>query len=334
MNKDEREEIGYKDAFMSAKHVLDNYLRADQCERVWCFTDNQRQWLAEAFIKAAQEMGLKTCLTVFSKKEYTEHDLKPVTNLLQSMGNKDLVLAIFSNGIEKVLPYYQVFPALSSPRGFSGISAFIRPRCPDKALIQRLMTDLSSADKTAEKALVLNKARLLRVIGPGGTDISFEIKNYKVLPYKVTDVIRHAYLPPAEVTFGIVPGTARGQIVVDITVGEFVVKGKVIDSLGLVDQPVILNVEDGYIVRIEGGDIARRLKDCFDKVEKNAHMIVELGFGLSTGTSIGWAGADESLQNTCHFGIGNDLFYGGSNDVAMHLDVVIKSPEVEVLVER
>lgn len=320
-------------AIKSAEYSLINYLLAESIERVWCFTDKTRQWLAEAYLEAAKKLELKGNLFVFSEAEYSEQDLQPISRTLEALSENDLVLAIFSDGIERTLPYYRIFPAFSSPKGYSGYSAVIRPRYFDQALLEHLTTEPQSVEKLIKEKVSLSNQQV-RVVGTAGTDLTMQLKNKIILPYKITDKCTHAYLPPAELTFGIVPGSANGKIVVDVTVGEFVVKGKIIDPLGLVDQPVILTVENGYITQITGAEIAKGLKECFTQMKKEARLVVELGFGLSKEISpTGLIGVDESLQGTCHFGIGNNLFYGGKNQVPMHLDLVIKNPQIKILEE-
>jgi len=55
----------------------------------------------------------------------------------------------------------------------------------------------------------------------------------RILPFAADDPVRHAFLPPTEITFGFEPGTAGGEIASDVTVWEFVVCGEgIIDSVG------------------------------------------------------------------------------------------------------
>ena len=51
--------------------------------------------------------------------------------------------------------------------------------------------------------------------------------------------------------------------------------------------------------------------------------LVELGQGLSKMEPTGLIGIDESIIDTCHFGIGD------SEKCGLHLDVVISNPTLE-----
>jgi len=318
-------------AIKSARYALDHYINPVNCSRVWCFTDSGRKWLAEAFLEAASEKGLIPYLVVLTGEKYGPKDLQPLSQLVQGLTNTDLILSVFSGGIEKDLPYFKVFPNLRSPDRFLGISAVIRQRYPEETLLTHLLTSLESIETILEKTLLLNNARQVRVKGTGGTNLVCQLMKGVVLPFKIGGRNRHAFLPPSEVTFGVVPGSAQGEIVVDVTVGEFVAEGKLLDPLGLVDQPVHLQVKDGYVEKISGGETARRLSKCFARLEKNSRLLVELGFGLSQGVPTGLIGPDECLQGTFHFGIGDDSFYGKTNKAPVHLDVVCKDPLVDIL---
>ncbi len=321
-------------------NAFENYLKAKPGDRLWCFTDPTRLWLAEGFCQAAGEMGCRASLFLFSTNPYEERDIKPLEGLLRELGEDDIILAVFSEEIGKTLPYWRLFPTFKGPEGFSGRSGVIRPRWPGQTIGTALGTDPGEVEQMVRGLLALNdlpaetgEARLVRVTAPGGTDITFRPRQFKVLPFMVEGEQRHAYLPPSEAYTGIVEGSASGTVVVDVTVGEFVVKGEMVDPLGLVDEPVTLEVRDGYVTSVSGGEMARRLQACFDRYDQDYRLVVELGVGLSDGDPTGFISADECLRGTAHIGIGGDLFYGGSNKVPMHLDVVFRGAKVELVSE-
>ncbi len=103
-----------------------------------------------------------------------------------------------------------------------------------------------------------------------------------------------------------------------MTVGEFRIKGELTDVLGLVDAPVTIRLEDGFVREVSGGAMAARLKKCFAMLPDAFHFAVELGHGLSDMRPTGIIGVDESIRGTCHVGIGDGSMY--------HLDLVIADP--------
>lgn len=60
-------------------------------------------------------------------------------------------------------------------------------------------------------------------------------------------------------------------------------------------------------------------------------MLVEFGKGLSSMAPTGIIDVDESIINTCHFGIGDGVGFGIDNEASIHLDVVIHKPEIKIL---
>jgi leucyl aminopeptidase (aminopeptidase T) len=103
--------------------------------------------------------------------------------------------------------------------------------------------------------------------------------------------------------------------------------GNLLDAFGLVDNDVKLLIKDSKIIDVLGND---KLKQLLNSLEPEAMTVVELGIGLSEMTPTGIIGIDESILNTCHFGIGDGTFYGIDNSSSIHLDVVINNPCIEV----
>ena len=130
-------------------------------------------------------------------------------------------------------------------------------------------------------------------------------------------------MPPAEISEELVYDTANGIIVADITVGELRFGSELIDPLGLVDKDVVITVENGMVTDITGGNIAENLKNGLNKLSKELQVVVELGHGLSDIAPTGIIGVDESMNGTCHFGIGNHNPY--------HVDVVVGNPKITIL---
>ncbi|HOB41842.1 MAG: hypothetical protein WBL79_09970 [Bacillota bacterium] len=115
--------------------------------------------------------------------------------------------------------------------------------------------------------------------------------------------------------------SANGVIVADVTIGELVYDGKLLDALEELDAPVRFIVEEGMF--------AERLRNLLWTLPRSSRHVVELGIGLSNITPTGYIGADECIAGTCHFGIGDNRFYGGRNASPIHLDVVVDRPRIK-----
>jgi hypothetical protein len=296
--------------------------------RVWVFTDQVRRWFADCLAEAALELRCRAWVTCLAGDFFSAEDLGPVKRMLALLGPDDVVVSAFSDYSMGRIPFSAVFPNFRSPEGFRGKSAAIRAHYPDDALVQHLLTPPDSVDAVAARYLALSNAGRVRVTSGGGTDFECEIGKAILLPYKVGSGERHAFLPPAEVAFGITAGTARGLLIADITASDIVIGGKTVARLGLVDEPIRVEMSEGRISSISGGRTAETLRDWLERLGPESRLAVELGFGLSEGVPTGSGSADECLQGTFHVGFGDDSFFNKLNKAPVHLDLICRGPRV------
>ena len=221
--------------------------------------------------------------------------------------------------------YCNTFSPFIKPSGCISKYIFIRLDIPETSLLSALNTRIEKVESIIHKYQALHAGKKVRATTDKGTDITVQIDFQELLPYHARTPGGNAFLPPAEISEELVPYTANGTIVVDITVGELRFGSELIDPLGIVDKNVKIVIQNGLVVGISGGDIARRLKVGFDKLDSGLQMLVELGHGLSDLSPTGIIGVDESMNGTCHFGIGNRDPY--------HVDVVVSNPNIVILDE-
>lgn len=169
---------------------------------------------------------------------------------------------------------------------------------------------------------ILETGKEIRVTAPAGTDISFSIAGRKAYASKG---LFHAKgesgnLPTGEAFLAPVEGTANGVFVVDGSMA----------GLGLIKNANIkIEVENGFAAKISGGVIAKKLKAMLDSVGKNARNIAEFGIGTNDSAKLsGVLLEDEKVMGTIHIALGNNVSMGGSVNVPIHLDGVIKKPTV------
>ena len=193
------------------------------------------------------------------------------------------------------------------------------PTITAEALLEGLNTPWEVTEKVIEQYSNLPTDKPICIKANAGTDISLKVFEPWKIPFNTHEPGANAYLPPAEISYSVEPGTANGVIVVDVIVGELRVQADLINSFGIVDKPVSLLIQNGDIVDITGGEMAQQLKTELWKLPECCRKIVELGIGLSRMTPSGIIGIDESIAGTCHFGFGN----GSGNNAPIHLDVVV-----------
>ena len=204
-----------------------------------------------------------------------------------------------------------------------GVRIATFPGITKDVMIRGMNADYKAISKrTIKLQKILEKGKNVRVTAPAGTDISFEITGRKVIPSKG---LFHAKgesgnLPTGETFLAPIEGTSNGVFVVDGSMA----------GLGLIKNAKIkIEVENGYATKITGGVLAKKLKLMLDKVGKEARNIAEFGIGTNDSAKLsGILLEDEKVMGTIHIAVGNNVSMGGSVNVPIHLDGVVKKPTV------
>jgi leucyl aminopeptidase (aminopeptidase T) len=204
-----------------------------------------------------------------------------------------------------------------------GVRIATFPGITKEVMIRGMNADYKAISKrTVELANLLETGKQIHVTAPAGTDITFSIAGRKSYASKG---LFHASgesgnLPTGEAFLAPVEGTSNGVFVVDGSMA----------GLGLIRNANIkIEVENGYATKISGGTLAKKLKTMLDKVGKDARNIAE--FGIGTNDSARLSGVlleDEKVMGTIHIALGNNVSMGGSVNVPIHLDGVVKKPSV------
>ncbi len=120
-------------------------------------------------------------------------------------------------------------------------------------------------------------------------------------------------LPAGEGFIAPVEGNSHGTLVFD---GSFA-------GIGMLKRPIRITVESGKAVKIEGD--GGKLK----KMLNNEDNIAEMGIGTNPRAKlIGTVLEDEKVMGTVHVALGDNHNFGGTIRADVHLDGVIKSPDI------
>lgn len=250
---------------------------------------------------------------------------------LKNLDTNDMLIVGLSIDSFVYKGYNSIFSPFRKPKELVSKYVFIRLDISEKSLREGLQTDFSEYKKMLEQYSSIKEKSKLVVTSPSGTNVSFKINRFKHCSHFIDQHSDIAFLPASELEAGIELGSANGEIVVDITVGQINQYGKWRGMFGLVNSPVKLTVKESKIVRIEGDEDARKLEEILFSLEPEARILVELGKGLSNMTPTGVIGVDESIATTCHFGIGDGGCVNIDNQASIHLDVVVDNPWIKVV---
>ena len=197
------------------------------------------------------------------------------------------------------------------------------PGITKEIMIRGMNADYNSISKRSIKlAKILEKGNRIRVTAPAGTDISFDIKGMKPIASKglFHKKGESGNLPTGETYLAPVEGTANGVFAVDGSMAGF----------GLLKNANLrIEVKDGFATKISGGPIAKKLVAMLDKVGKGARNIAEFGIGTNDSAKLsGVLLEDEKVMGTIHLALGNNITMGGTFNVPIHLDGLVKKPTV------
>jgi molybdopterin converting factor small subunit len=287
--------------------------------QVYVVTDNQQFEKIQPILSSIKCKDLKVC-------NINERDFE--LSALELLERIDLVIVALSYDSFVLEGFNNLFSPFRKPQNLKSNYVFIRLDISAKSLNQGLSTDIELVKEDIKRYKSIEENTKLKVSSINGTNIIFDVNKFKTCNHYISDDSTMAFLPPSEIYAGIVLGSANGEIVVDVSVGQLYKQGQLLEQFGLVDKHVKLIVENSRIIDVLGNDT---LKDRLNQLEAEDRVLVELGVGLSDMTPTGIIGIDESIRGTCHFGIGDGQFYGIDNKSSIHLDVVIDTPVIEVV---
>jgi len=168
----------------------------------------------------------------------------------------------------------------------------------------------------------------VRVTTPRGTDVTMSIRGRAgaSTPGYVVDPGAMSSPPDIETYVSPIETSARGTVVVDGSIPY--------PTLGLLTEPVRLTVEDGRVRRVDAADerLAAEVRRVFASAGSDkAYVLAECGVGLNDLAKLsGIMLTDEGAAGTVHFGFGSNFSIGGVNEVAFHLDCVLREPTLAV----
>ncbi|MDD4745708.1 MAG: aminopeptidase, partial [Salinivirgaceae bacterium] len=153
----------------------------------------------------------------------------------------------------------------------------------------------------------------IRVVTEKGTDINMPVEGRNILPSK--GVLREkgesGNLPSGEVYLAPWEDQSNGTVVIDGSMA----------GIGIIEEPIVIEVVNGYAEKITGGRQAKQLAENLDKVGRDARAVAEFGVGTNYKAILtGHILEDEKVYGTIHIAFGNNITMGGRISVSSHLD--------------
>jgi leucyl aminopeptidase (aminopeptidase T) len=296
----------------AVKAVFEGSLKLRPSETCLIVTDTIKKDIGEAFYKHARKITRK--VKMIAIEPTSEHGAEPPFDVAETMMSYDVQILVTDRSLTHTRARREATRRGARIATMPSITEDIANRCLD--------IDYKSLKKESERIYeILRTASTVRVSAPAGTDITFKVGKGEFFGRNGGSFdFPGAYgnLPEGEVAFA--PAGGDGVFVVDMSFADH----------GLLTSPLSFRVSGGVVKDITGENSDMLIKR-LDRVGARAYKVAELGIGLNPKAIVtGNILEDEKVIGTVHIAVGNNVTFGGDNDVPIHLDGVISAPDIFV----
>ncbi len=176
--------------------------------------------------------------------------------------------------------------------------------------------------RTYRLAEMMEDGETVSIESPNGTNITMSYKGRKVLTDTgcLTEPGSFGNLPSGEVFLAPVEGSATGILVID-----WAPTHKLKSSL-------ILEIKNGMVKEIKGGDPYRNELDLLLKKDMNFRNIAELGIGTNDKAKRPDNILEsEKILGTIHIALGDNFSFGGRVRTPFHQDYIVFNPTLKTI---
>jgi len=198
-----------------------------------------------------------------------------------------------------------------------GVRCLSMPNILDPSFARIADFDIKKVARLSMKLRdILTIAKEARIQSANGTDLRIPIagNNGSADLGMVLEPGEFSNLPAGEASIMPEDGKAEGIWIVDSGMGR-----NPQDK-----ESLVLTIRDGRAARITGGRIAQSLSRRLSHYGADARIVAELGVGTNSFAKLcGSPLEDEKVLGTVHLALGNNVSFGGTNQIPIHLDGVI-----------
>jgi leucyl aminopeptidase (aminopeptidase T) len=315
---DQKVGVDEKELIRGARQLVEVNGRVTEGEPVVIVTDPKMERYATLVAEAARARGavVTTCIMPVRGQDGQE----PPEPVARAMAEARVIFSPVSISITHTRAMRSALEA--------GARAILMTAYTDEILTSPalLETDFEAQAAVCHKiGDAFTRGSQLRLTSPKGTDLTFSMEGRiaNVLT-NLPDPGQLAPVPDIEVNVVPVTGSANGHLIADASVPYL--------GIGILEEPVVCTMEDGYITRMEGGPEADRLRVYLSSFgDRNCFNVAELGVGLNPNARLtGEMLEDEGVLGTIHIGIGTSHTLGGEIVAPTHYDLLMWEPTIEV----
>lgn len=189
-----------------------------------------------------------------------------------------------------------------------------------------LYCDFEAKGPMMDKMAKLYEGDDITITTPLGTHITANVSGRRSFPQYGRSLVpgQTSSPPDIECALGANAGTMNGVVFIDGSIPH--------PRLGLITEPIRLQLQGSRIVEISGGPQAAVLQQILDEYQdEKVFHVGEIGIGMNDACELtGRMLEDEGCAGTVHFGIGDDRTFGGTNACPIHLDAVFRQPTLTI----
>jgi len=281
-------------------------------ERVLVVTDGRLRTIGYALHEASIGLGLDVLLVEMTPRSTNGEE--PPAEVAGLMTRFDVVLCPTSKSLTHTDSRRAASQAGARVATLPGVTEEIMVRCMNADYHEIAARTFGLCD-------LLQKTQTIRVTAPAGTDITMPIAGRQA--HASSGLFREkgqwGNLPTGEAYLAPLEGKSNGVVVVDGSMA----------GIGMMSEPLRIEVADGYATAISGGPEAQKLIELLEPHGRDARTVAEFGIGTNDKAILtGIILEDEKVMGTIHIAFGDNKSMGGTVRVASHLDGLIKQPTV------
>jgi len=297
----------------AASVIINTCLKLKRDEKLLILTDEPLWDIAQVLFRTAIKRTKLTNLLMMSNA-YTRKGID--SSIARLMKEMDAILAVTTHSIS------HTDARRNACR--KGVRIASMPGILEKSFIRIGQMNFERIDRLSRKLCdILTIAKEVTVTAPNGTSLSIPIAHKK--GYADTGLLHKngsfSNLPAGEASIAPEDGKTEGVLVVDSGMG-----------LHPSDrEQLVITIKQGRATRISGDVAAQRLRRTLAPYGSDSRLVAEFGLGTNDAARIsGYSLEDEKVLGTIHLALGNNVSFGGSNNVPIHLDGVVYNASVVV----
>lgn len=292
--------------------VLKKVLDLKENEKFLIVTDTIKEEMAKPFFENAKYIASDSKMIVMEPS--SRHGEEPPKNIYDNMEDCDVAILLTSKSLSHTKARRNANNKGARLISCPGLTYDMLNRCVDINY-----DELIEFHKKLRPYVV--NSNEIRITSKLGTDVSMSVINTSGKYEEILKNIPGSWgnLPDGEVDSGVI--NCNGKLIIDGAMA----------GIGMLENMITLDIKDNYAKIISKNEDSYKLKSMLDEVGPDAYKIAELGIGTNPAAKIiGNILEDEKVKGTIHMAVGNDMSYGGTNNVPVHLDGIVKDPTIYV----